>query len=124
GDGGPRTSAGVTTSTKTDVFEELASGVRTLLTERAPFSVDRKAGLLQVTDFPERLDRVAIYLDAVQDRVHRQVQIDARVIEVELSDEKSAGIDWIVVGAQLSGEIVPGQRPPSRPSLTGLRATD
>ena len=58
------------------------------------FNVDRKAGLLQVTDFPERLDRVAVYLDAVQDRVHRQVQIDARVIEVELNDEKAIGVDW------------------------------
>ena len=45
------------------MFEELANGVRTLLTERATFNVDRKAGLLQVTDFPERLDRVAIYLE-------------------------------------------------------------
>ena len=61
------------------MFADLASGVKTLLSERATFNVDRKAGLLQVTDFPERLDRVAIYLDAVQDRVHRQVQIDARV---------------------------------------------
>ena len=52
--------------------------MQTLLSERATFNVDRKAGLLQVTDFPERLDRVALYLDAVQDRVHRQVQIDAR----------------------------------------------
>ena len=34
-------------------------GVQTLLSERATFNVDRKAGLLQVTDFPERLDRVA-----------------------------------------------------------------
>ena len=50
------------------------------------FNVDRKAGLLQVTDFPERLDRVALYLDAVHDRVHRQVQIDARIVEVELND--------------------------------------
>jgi len=80
GEGGPRTSASVTSSVGANVFEDLANGVRTLLTERATFNVDRKAGLLQVTDFPERLDRVAIYLDTVQDRVHRQVQIDARII--------------------------------------------
>ena len=36
------------------------------------FNVDRKAGLLQVTDFPERLDRIGVYLDAVHDRVHRR----------------------------------------------------
>ena len=69
-------------------------GRQTLLSEHAAFNVDRKAGLLQVTDFPERLDRIGVYLDAVHDRVHREVQIDARVVEVELTDEKATSLDW------------------------------
>jgi len=76
-DGGPRSGASVTTSTKSDVFQELG--------ERGSHAADRARQLqrrtgrpacLQVTDFPERLDRVAIYLETVHDRVHRQVQID------------------------------------------------
>ena len=101
--------------------------MRTLLSERAAFNVDRKAGLLQVTDFPERLDRVAAYLDAVQDRVHRQAQIDARVVEIELSDEKAAGVDWAAVTARMtsSADLPPGApRPAPRPSLTGMRVAD
>ena len=47
-----------------------------------------------MTDFPERLERVATYLDAVRDRVRRQVQIDARVLEVELNDADQLSIDW------------------------------
>jgi type II secretory pathway component GspD/PulD (secretin) len=124
GDGAARSAAMVSSSTKSDVFADLANGMRTLLSEHASFNVDRKAGLLQVTDFPERLDRVSVYVDAVHDRVLRQVQIDARVIEVELNDEKAAGIDWNAVVADQVGEILPGQRPAVRPSLTGLRVTD
>ena len=124
GDGGPRSAATVSTTTRTDVFEDLARGVRTLLTGTAAFNVDRKAGLLQVTDFPERLDRVSLYLDAVQDRIHRQVQIDARVIELEPSDEKAAGVDWTALAAQLSGGDTPAQRAAPRRALTGLRVTD
>ena len=116
--------ASVSTTTRTDLFGDLANGVRALLTEKAAFNVDRKAGLLQVTDFPERLDRVSIYLDAVQDRVHRQVQIDARVIEIEPNDEKASGIDWTALAARLSGAQTPGQRSAPRLSLTGLRVTD
>jgi type II secretory pathway component GspD/PulD (secretin) len=123
-DGGPGTSASVTTSTKTDVFEELANGVRTLLTERATFNVDRKAGLLQVTDFPERLDRVAIYLDTVQDRVHRQVQIDARVIEVEPNDPKASGIDWASLAVTMSGAATADVPMATRRTMNGLRVTD
>ena len=85
--GGPdRSGAQVTTATSADVFEEIARAVPTLLSKDGTFSVDRKAGLLQVTDVAERLDRVGQYLDAVQDRVHRQVQIDARVLELEVDE--------------------------------------
>jgi type II secretory pathway component GspD/PulD (secretin) len=124
GDGAAGSAATVSTSTRTDVFSDLASGIRTLLSERATFNVDRKAGLLQVTDFPERLERVAVYLDAVHDRVLRQVEIHARVIEVELNDEKAAGVDWTAVVAAQVGEVLAGQQPVVRPSLTGLRVTD
>jgi len=123
GDGGGRSAAMVSSSTKADVFEDLDNGIRTMLSEHATFNLDRKAGLLQVTDFPERLERVSIYLEAVHDRMVRQVEIEARVVEVELNDEK-AGIDWSAVAAGQAGELVPGQRPPQRPSLTGLRVTD
>jgi MSHA biogenesis protein MshL len=123
-DGGPRTVASVTTSAKADVFQELANGVRMLLTERATFNVDRKAGLLQVTDFPERLDRVAIYLETVQDRVHRQVQIDARVIEVEPKDEKAAGVDWASLAVKMSGAPTAEFPVATRQTMNGLRVTD
>jgi type II secretory pathway component HofQ len=84
----------VSSATSTDVWGDLARGVQSLLGEHATFNLDRKAGLLQVTDFPERLDRIALYLDTVHDRVHRQVQIDARIVEVELSDQSAHALDW------------------------------
>ena len=112
--------ASLSSTTTSDTFAELATGVRTLVSEHGVFNLDRKAGLLQVTDLPERLDRVAVYLEAVQDRVHRQVQIDARVIEVELSDEKVQSLDWTALAQAMTG----GAAGASRPSLTGLRVTD
>ncbi len=105
-----RGAATISTTTKADVFDDLAKGVRSLLTDKATFNIDRKAGLLQVTDFPERLDRVALYLDAVQDRANRQAQIDVRVIEVDLNDATVPGIDWAVIAAQLVGTATPAQR--------------
>jgi type II secretory pathway component HofQ len=86
--------ARVTTSVKADVFADISRGVQGLLSNRGTFNVDRKAGLVQVTDFPERLDRVGAYLEAVSTRVLRQVQIEARVVEVELSGEKVPTLDW------------------------------
>jgi MSHA biogenesis protein MshL len=96
----------IATSTGTGVFDDIVKGVQTLLSERATFNVDRKAGLLQVTDFPERLERVALYLDAVQDRVHRQVQIDARILEVELNDPNAATLDWMALAQETGASKV------------------
>jgi type IVB pilus formation R64 PilN family outer membrane protein len=80
-----------------DVFTDLEAGIRSLMSSDGKVTVDRKAALTQVTDFPERLDKVARYLDAVQNRATRQVSIQARVIEVELNDEFSAGMNWSLV---------------------------
>jgi type II secretory pathway component GspD/PulD (secretin) len=124
GDNGARSHVDVSSSSRIDLFADLADGVRPLLSERGVFNIDRKAGLLQVTDFPEHLDRVALYLDAVTDRVHRQVQVDARVIEVELNDDKATGIDWNAVSQHMTGTLTAAERAAARPALTGLRVTD
>jgi type II secretory pathway component GspD/PulD (secretin) len=114
--------ARVSSTTSADVFADLVKGVQTLLTEHATFNVDRKAGLLQVTDFPERLERVSLYLDAVHDHVHRQVQIDARVLEVELNDPDARSLDWTALarsaGAAAAG-VTPSLSP--RPVSASLR---
>src|SRR5262245_6948355 len=124
GDAGGRSTATVSSSTKADVFADLDNGIRTMLSEHAAFNLDRRAGLLQVTDFPERLERVSVYLEAVHDRVLRQVEIEARVVEVELNDQKETGVDWSAVASGQVGRLVPGQRPPVQPSLAGQRVTD
>lgn len=116
--------ARVTSTTSADVFTQLSKAVATLLSEHGVFSVDRKAGLLQVTDFPERLESVAQYLDAVQERVHRQVQIDASIIEVELTDRGEGGtpsLDWAALS--LAGGAA-NNPPGARPLANGLRVSD
>ena len=94
-----------------DLFQELAVGVQMLLSEEGKFNLDRKAALLQVTDLPDRLEKVGFYLDAVQTRVQRQVQIQALVIEVGLRDEFASGIDWPALlrdmGASTEAEAAP-----------------
>ncbi len=87
-------SAEVTDTDDGDIFSDLATGVQTLLSPEGRFNMDRKAALLQATDFPDRLDQIQLYLDAVQNRATRQVQIQAKVIEVVLNDQFPAGIDW------------------------------
>lgn len=77
-----------------DIFSDVEAGVRILLSPEGRFNMDKKAALLQATDFPDRLDQIQLYLDAVQHRATRQVRIQAKVIEVVLNDDSAAGINW------------------------------
>jgi type II secretory pathway component GspD/PulD (secretin) len=97
GGGAGATFTRVSATTDGDLYADITKGLQGLVSDTATFNVDRKAGLLQVTDFPERLDRVARYVDAVTDRIHRQVQIDARVLEIELNADHASGLDWTLL---------------------------
>ena len=91
---GSRGDVALTSIDSPGVYTELADGVKALLSADGRMSLDRAAGLLHVTDRPSRLTRVEQYLDTVMQRVGRQVQIEAKVIEVELRDEFRDGLDW------------------------------
>lgn len=84
-----------------DLFDDLGHGVETLLSEQGRYNVDRKAGLLQVTDYPDRLNRVAAYVETVRARIGRQVLLVAEVAEVELDERHPNGIDWSAVRAAM-----------------------
>jgi MSHA biogenesis protein MshL len=100
-----------------NLYVDLAEGVRTLLSADGRMNLDRTAALLQVTDRPSRLARVEQYLEAVMLRVTRQVQIEAKVIEVELHDEFSAGINWQAVFGNLTNNATASQT--LAPATTG-----
>lgn len=121
---GPSTegaSSGVRTSivSNIDRFDELSTGVKALLSASGRLHVDRGAALLQVTDFADRLDLVAVYVEAVQMRAMRQVRIDAQVLQVALG-EGTASIDWTRI-AQRAGA---GTRSSTGRAAAGLIVAD
>jgi type II secretory pathway component GspD/PulD (secretin) len=82
-----------------DALDEAAEGIRSLLTTRGTVHVDRRTGLAQVTDYPDRLDRVAAYVEALQVRGSRQIRLQARILQV--TPRGAAGIDWAAVRQQI-----------------------
>lgn len=82
-----------------DVFEGIAAGIQALLSETGRVHIDRRAGLATVTDFSERLDRVASYLETLHVRRSREVHLQARVLEVTLTGADA--IDWPAVREKL-----------------------
>ncbi len=94
--------ADLSSSIESDLFDELGKGVQSLLSESGRMHVDRSAGLVQVTDFSDRLDQIEVYVEAVQLRATRQVRLDARVFRVTLNDATATAIDWKAVASRTS----------------------
>ncbi|KMP10664.1 hypothetical protein UR09_05535 [Candidatus Nitromaritima sp. SCGC AAA799-A02] len=61
------------------------------------FVMNRQAGIVIVRGYPDTLVQVAGFLEAVEGSAQRQVFIEAKIIEVTLSDEYKLGIDWSTV---------------------------
>jgi MSHA biogenesis protein MshL len=119
GGDGP-SAADTSTLADSDVLAEIGDGVRSLLSESGRMHLDRAAGLVQVTDFVDRLDQVGVYVEAVQVRVTRQVRIAARVLEVTLNSAAATSIDW-TMAASRSGSTV---RPGAARGAAGMRIDD
>lgn len=56
-------------------------------------SFNKSANAIIITDTPEEVERVVAILDEL-DRPFKQVQIEARLIELRLTDDFELGIDW------------------------------
>lgn len=110
-DGRQVPAADLAATIESDLLDELGKGVQALLSESGRMHVDRAAGLVQVTDFSERLDQIGIYVEAVQLRAARQVRIDAHVFEVTFANAATASIDWkaVVARAAAGTEALPGR---------------
>ncbi|MFT4726147.1 MAG: MSHA type pilus biogenesis protein MshL [Granulosicoccus sp.] len=67
------------------------------------YSINREAGLLNVNAKPAVHRAVQQYLSKLHDSIHRQVLIEATVVEVALSDRFEAGIDWQLLANGLTG---------------------
>ena len=73
--------------------------------DRSLFSINRQAGLINVYGSEKVQREVGAYLGKVKRAVTAQVLIEAKIIEVALSDEYDAGVDWNVLQL-LSGDGV------------------
>lgn len=86
----------VTTTSKTDFWTELAGAVRGLIGEGVGRNIvaSPQAGIIAVRAMPDELQQVDKFLKAAQVAVERQVMLEAKIVEVELSEGYQSGIDW------------------------------
>lgn len=92
------------------------------------YSINKQAGIVSVFATERLHKQISTYLDALRKASTSQVLIEAKVLEVSLSDEFAAGIDWggvdlfnnrLSLGVDTVGEtLAPVLDPAPSPSLS------
>lgn len=68
-----------------------------------PALVNQDAGIITVTGTPKELNAVEKYLKIISQRMHKQILIEAKIIEVQFNKNRTTGIDWSQFQLGLNG---------------------
>jgi len=101
----------VNTKSESDFWSELQAALTAIVGQEEGRKVvlNPQSGILVVRAMPTELRAVGEYLDATQAVIKRQVILEAKILEVELSDGFQSGINWAAIGTRNNDSIVAGQ---------------
>ncbi|PSQ93678.1 MAG: pilus (MSHA type) biogenesis protein MshL, partial [Proteobacteria bacterium SW_6_67_9] len=101
----------ITTQSSSEFWQGLEQTVTSIIGDGPDRSVvvDSEASLIVVRAMPGELREVKDYLAAAQKNLQRQVILEAKVLEVRLSDANQTGINWQALAQGGSDEYAVGQ---------------
>lgn len=107
--------SGIQTETLSDVWSELERTLKLLvpLEEGRNIVINRDSGVIVARAMPGELRLIGEYLRGLQSSLGRQVILEAKILEVTLSDAYQAGINWSLLaskhGQDFFGGVIGGQ---------------
>ena len=89
-------SSRISTSTNNDFWAEIDAALRAIVGKEGGRNVvmSPQAGVIVVRALPAELRGVAEFLKTMQVVIERQVMLEAKIIEVQLSDSHQTGVNW------------------------------
>lgn len=77
-----------------DLWGALGEALEGLKSPDALLRINRNSGVIYMADTPNRIAAMVRFLDSLSESLHRQVFIEAKIMEVILKDDQKTGIDW------------------------------
>ncbi len=89
-------SSKVTTTSENDFWADIGAALRAIVGAEGGRNVvmSPQSGVVVVRAYPAELRGVEEFLKAMQVVVERQVMLEAKIIEVQLSDSHQSGVNW------------------------------
>jgi MSHA biogenesis protein MshL len=77
-----------------DLWSAVGKALEGMKSEDGLLRINPNAGVIYMADTPRKVAAMVKFLDSLSESLSRQVFIEARIMEVVLSDENKYGIDW------------------------------
>lgn len=96
---GVGTISSIETKSEMQFWKDLEKSITNIIgkEEGRSVTVNSQTGVIVVRAFPGELHRVARYVNSLQSSLNRQVILEAKILEVELTDSYQSGIDWSIL---------------------------
>jgi MSHA biogenesis protein MshL len=107
---GQTTGSVIDTVNNSDFWAELQATLAAIMGSEPgrQIVVNAQSGVVFARGMPEELRAIADYLDRIHGAAKRQVVLEAKIIEVTLSDGFQAGVNWAAVQEQADGDVISG----------------
>jgi MSHA biogenesis protein MshL len=111
GSGGSVSGSRIQTHSETDLWQELIGSVEAIVGTEGGRSVvgSPNASLIVVRALPSELEKVSTYLRSAETSLNRVVILEAKILEVTLSDGFQSGINWALMQSINGTDFVIGQ---------------
>ncbi|NOH72082.1 pilus (MSHA type) biogenesis protein MshL [Vibrio pectenicida] len=114
----------IETTSESDFWPQLEQAVSQLIGsgEGQSVVITPQAGIITIRAFPDQIREVQNFIGMSQQRLHRQVILEAKILEVTLRDGYQQGIDWSKAFTSSGTNYTLGQGSPTTPvpALPGL----
>jgi MSHA biogenesis protein MshL len=99
--GGSGSNVSLRSISDSDIWKNLEDNVKKLISKEGNIFVNNQANMVVVTDYPRQLKSIAKFLEGIEAIIHRQVMIEAKIVEVQLSEGYKEGINWQLLNGKL-----------------------
>jgi len=81
-------------TSSTDIYAQIENTLKAMLSKQGKYSLDPSIGLLVVRDKEENLNLISKYIQNLKSHYSSQVLLEVKIVEVDLNDSSSYGINW------------------------------
>lgn len=94
-----------------DVWARVKAALERIKSLDGILQINRTSGIIYMADTPRKIAAMVRFLDSLLKSLHRQVFIEARILEVQLSETYRHGIDWGHLDVALNPNIMSSSGP-------------